>query len=70
MLIFAENHFCVGTVFEVQYSMHLIRMLFCRHKSIAPTADSSFLSEFYSHSRLHFLSTWKTELTEYVRYSL
>lgn len=37
-------------------------------RTICPTTDSNFLSEFYSHSRLHFLSTWKTELTDYVRY--
>ncbi|XP_077969166.1 DNA repair protein REV1-like isoform X2 [Styela clava] len=36
-------------------------------RTICPTTDSNFLSEFYSHSRLHFLSTWKMELTEYVR---
>lgn len=37
-------------------------------RTICPTTDSNFLSEFYSHSRLHFLSTWKMELTGYVRY--
>ncbi|KFV62663.1 DNA repair protein REV1 [Dryobates pubescens] len=29
-------------------------------------SDCSFISEFYSHSRLHHISTWKCELTEFV----
>uniref|UniRef100_H3AQM6 DNA repair protein REV1 n=1 Tax=Latimeria chalumnae TaxID=7897 RepID=H3AQM6_LATCH len=29
-------------------------------------ADSNFISEFYSHSRLHHISTWKCEFTEFV----
>ncbi|XP_004633251.1 DNA repair protein REV1 isoform X2 [Octodon degus] len=29
-------------------------------------SDSSFISDFYSHSRLHHISTWKCELTEFV----
>ncbi|KAM5182008.1 DNA repair protein REV1 [Mantella aurantiaca] len=31
------------------------------------TADSNFISDFYSHSRLHHISTWKCEFTEFVR---
>nr|XP_019609380.1 PREDICTED: DNA repair protein REV1 isoform X1 [Rhinolophus sinicus] len=29
-------------------------------------SDCSFISDFYSHSRLHHISTWKCELTEFV----
>ncbi|NXO04650.1 REV1 protein, partial [Rhinopomastus cyanomelas] len=29
-------------------------------------SDCSFISDFYSHSRLHHISTWKSELTEFV----
>ncbi|XP_019524749.1 PREDICTED: DNA repair protein REV1 isoform X1 [Hipposideros armiger] len=29
-------------------------------------SDGSFISDFYSHSRLHHISTWKCELTEFV----
>ncbi|XP_067842338.1 DNA repair protein REV1 isoform X2 [Heptranchias perlo] len=29
-------------------------------------ADPSFISEFYAHSRLHHIATWKCEFTEYV----
>ncbi|XP_028656450.2 DNA repair protein REV1 [Erpetoichthys calabaricus] len=45
------------------------------HKQAAPmsppsahprTTDSSFISEFYSHSRLHHISTWKCEFTDFV----
>ncbi|XP_076821488.1 DNA repair protein REV1-like isoform X2 [Clavelina lepadiformis] len=36
-------------------------------RTIVSTTDSTFLSDFYSHSRLHFLSTWRTELADYVR---
>ncbi|XP_063314880.1 DNA repair protein REV1 [Pelobates fuscus] len=31
------------------------------------TVDSNFISDFYAHSRLHHISTWKCEFTEYVR---
>lgn len=31
------------------------------------TADSNFISDFYSHSRLHHIATWKCEFTEFVR---
>ncbi|XP_063809444.1 DNA repair protein REV1 isoform X2 [Pseudophryne corroboree] len=31
------------------------------------TVDSSFISDYYSHSRLHHISTWKCEFTEFVR---
>uniref|UniRef100_A0A8C5P6Q6 DNA repair protein REV1 n=1 Tax=Leptobrachium leishanense TaxID=445787 RepID=A0A8C5P6Q6_9ANUR len=31
------------------------------------TTDSNFISDFYAHSRLHHISTWKCEFTEYVR---
>ncbi|KAE8625571.1 hypothetical protein XENTR_v10006322 [Xenopus tropicalis] len=31
------------------------------------TADPNFISDFYSHSRLHHISTWKCEFTEFVR---
>ncbi|KAM8975617.1 DNA repair protein REV1 isoform 2-T2 [Pelodytes ibericus] len=31
------------------------------------TADSNFISDFYAHSRLHHISTWKCEFTEFVR---
>nr|CAB3265528.1 DNA repair protein REV1-like [Phallusia mammillata] len=34
---------------------------------IPATTDNNFLSDFYKHSRLHFLSTWKTELADFVR---
>ncbi|XP_076989976.1 DNA repair protein REV1 isoform X3 [Tamandua tetradactyla] len=32
----------------------------------ASKADGSFISDFYSRSRLHHISTWKCELTEFV----
>ncbi|XP_067889987.1 DNA repair protein REV1 isoform X2 [Heterodontus francisci] len=35
------------------------------HWSSKP-ADPSFISEFYAHSRLHHIATWKCEFTEYV----
>ncbi|GCC26915.1 DNA repair protein REV1 isoform X2 [Chiloscyllium punctatum] len=35
------------------------------HWSSKP-ADPSFISEFYAHSRLHHISTWKSEFAEYV----
>ncbi|OCT95301.1 DNA repair protein REV1 [Xenopus laevis] len=31
------------------------------------TADPNFISDFYSHSRLHHIATWKCEFTEFVR---
>ncbi|KAG8586852.1 hypothetical protein GDO81_005499 [Engystomops pustulosus] len=31
------------------------------------TADTNFISDFYSHSRLHHIATWKSEFTEFVR---
>ncbi|KAG8451876.1 hypothetical protein GDO86_003901 [Hymenochirus boettgeri] len=31
------------------------------------TTDPNFISDFYSHSRLHHISTWKCEFTEFVR---
>ncbi|MEE6470423.1 hypothetical protein FKM82_008964 [Ascaphus truei] len=31
------------------------------------TADPNFISDFYAHSRLHHISTWKCEFTEFVR---
>ncbi|KAM4796714.1 DNA repair protein REV1 isoform 2-T2 [Rhinophrynus dorsalis] len=31
------------------------------------TVDPNFISDFYSHSRLHHISTWKSEFTEFVR---
>ncbi|XP_075121266.1 DNA repair protein REV1 [Leptodactylus fuscus] len=31
------------------------------------TADSNFISDYYSQSRLHHISTWKCEFTEFVR---
>ncbi|XP_037663393.1 DNA repair protein REV1 isoform X2 [Choloepus didactylus] len=42
-----------------------------RSTSVVPTAparpwDCSFISDFYSRSRLHHISTWKCELTEFV----
>ena len=36
------------------------------HKSPAMAGEPAFLSEFYSNSRLHHLSTWKSEWKEYV----
>ncbi|XP_066433243.1 DNA repair protein REV1 [Eleutherodactylus coqui] len=30
------------------------------------TADSNFISNFYSHSRLHHIATWKSEFTDFV----
>ncbi|XP_069492793.1 DNA repair protein REV1 isoform X2 [Ambystoma mexicanum] len=36
-------------------------------KVIPRTTDSSFISDYYSHSRLHHISTWKCEFTEFVR---
>lgn len=35
-------------------------------KSMARAGDPRFLNEFYSNSRLHFLSTWKAEFKNYV----
>ncbi len=32
-----------------------------------PTADAGYLSQFYSRSRLHHLSTWASELRDLVR---
>ncbi|XP_074847719.1 DNA repair protein REV1 isoform X2 [Carettochelys insculpta] len=34
--------------------------------SLSKPLDCSFISDFYSHSRLHHISTWKCELTEFV----
>lgn len=34
--------------------------------SVSKPSDCSFISDFYSHSRLHHISTWKCELTEFV----
>ncbi|XP_048208346.1 DNA repair protein REV1 isoform X3 [Perognathus longimembris pacificus] len=41
------------------------------HSKAAPSvpskpSDCNFISDFYSHSRLHHISTWKCELTEFV----
>ncbi|XP_069060491.1 DNA repair protein REV1 [Pleurodeles waltl] len=36
-------------------------------KLLPRTADPNFISDFYSHSRLHHISTWKCEFTEFVR---
>ncbi|XP_075568910.1 DNA repair protein REV1 isoform X3 [Pelecanus crispus] len=33
---------------------------------VSKPSDCSFISDFYSHSRLHHISTWKCELTEFV----
>ncbi|NWU95928.1 REV1 protein, partial [Upupa epops] len=33
---------------------------------VSKPSDCSFISDFYSHSRLHHISTWKSELTEFV----
>ncbi|NXL87326.1 REV1 protein, partial [Alectura lathami] len=33
---------------------------------VSKPPDCSFISDFYSHSRLHHISTWKCELTEFV----
>ncbi|XP_064611055.1 DNA repair protein REV1-like [Liolophura sinensis] len=37
-------------------------------RTIATAGDSTFVSEFYQHSRLHHLSTWKAEFAEYVNH--
>uniref|UniRef100_A0A8C3L9C7 DNA repair protein REV1 n=1 Tax=Chrysolophus pictus TaxID=9089 RepID=A0A8C3L9C7_CHRPC len=34
--------------------------------SVSKPSDCSFISDFYSRSRLHHISTWKCELTEFV----
>uniref|UniRef100_A0A803YE96 DNA repair protein REV1 n=1 Tax=Meleagris gallopavo TaxID=9103 RepID=A0A803YE96_MELGA len=34
--------------------------------SVSKSSDCSFISDFYSRSRLHHISTWKCELTEFV----
>ncbi|XP_039570090.1 DNA repair protein REV1 isoform X5 [Passer montanus] len=34
--------------------------------TVSKPSDCSFISDFYSHSRLHHISTWKCELTEFV----
>lgn len=36
-------------------------------KLLPRTTDPNFISDFYSHSRLHHISTWKCEFTEFVR---
>ncbi|XP_030642140.1 DNA repair protein REV1 [Chanos chanos] len=35
-------------------------------KSVAQEAEAKIISEFYSHSRLHHISTWRNEFSEYV----
>ncbi|XP_029460647.1 LOW QUALITY PROTEIN: DNA repair protein REV1 [Rhinatrema bivittatum] len=35
--------------------------------TLPKAADPSFISDFYSHSRLHHISMWKCEFTEFVR---
>lgn len=37
-------------------------------RTMATAGDSTFVSEFYQHSRLHHLSTWKAEFAEYVNH--
>ncbi|XP_048349138.1 DNA repair protein REV1 isoform X2 [Sphaerodactylus townsendi] len=34
--------------------------------SLSKSSNSNFISDFYSHSRLHHISTWKCEFTEFV----
>ncbi|XP_030057278.1 DNA repair protein REV1 isoform X2 [Microcaecilia unicolor] len=35
--------------------------------TLPKTVDLNFISDFYSHSRLHHISTWKCEFTDFVR---
>lgn len=36
-----------------------------KSRSYDPTKGAEFVSEFYTHSRLHYLSTWSTELKQF-----
>lgn len=41
--------------------------VFSKPAGVATAGDSAFLNEFYSNSRLHHLSTWKSEWRDYVK---
>uniref|UniRef100_H2ZFE8 DNA repair protein REV1 n=1 Tax=Ciona savignyi TaxID=51511 RepID=H2ZFE8_CIOSA len=55
---------------------HVYSIIYCYYKlnkltfsrNIAATTDSDFLKEFYANSRLHFISIWKNEMADFVRY--
>ncbi|XP_078488836.1 DNA repair protein REV1-like [Ciona intestinalis] len=46
---------------------HVNQQASSRTSKIAATTDSGFLDEFYANSRLHFISTWKNDLADFVR---
>ena len=37
-----------------------------KHRSVPKAGDANFVSDFYSHSRLHYLSTWGAEFRDYI----
>ncbi|XP_038673709.1 DNA repair protein REV1 [Scyliorhinus canicula] len=59
------NHPTVQGVPKMKNSSEPLPGKASSHWSSKP-ADPSFISEFYAHSRLHHISTWKCEFTEYV----
>ena len=37
-----------------------------KHRSVPKAGDANFVSDFYSHSRLHYLSTWGAEFRDFI----
>ncbi|XP_075056261.1 DNA repair protein REV1 isoform X2 [Mixophyes fleayi] len=59
------HHSLQGPSSTKSTSVHL--PTFAATSQLPKTVDSSFISDFYSHSRLHHIATWKCEFTEFVR---
>ncbi|XP_060682614.1 DNA repair protein REV1 isoform X2 [Hemiscyllium ocellatum] len=59
------NHSTVQGIPKMKSSSEPSPNKLSSHWSSKP-ADPSFISEFYAHSRLHHISTWKSEFADYV----
>ncbi|XP_077152658.1 DNA repair protein REV1 [Ranitomeya variabilis] len=59
------HHLLQGPSSTKSTSIHLLSK--AASPQLPKTTDSNFISDFYSHSRLHHISTWKCEFTEFVR---